>query len=64
METLRYRERKVIELYYGFERDEPQTLEEIGQEMKISRERVRQIKDRAIFHLKRNTYTKILHECV
>ncbi|MFN8188808.1 MAG: sigma factor-like helix-turn-helix DNA-binding protein [Gaiellales bacterium] len=39
------RERKVIELRYGLADAEPQTLEQIGQDLGITRERVRQDRD-------------------
>jgi len=41
------REREVVELRYGLGREEPQTLEEVGRRLKLSRERIRQIEERA-----------------
>jgi RNA polymerase primary sigma factor len=41
------REREVIELRYGLGREEAQTLEEVGRRLRLSRERVRQIEERA-----------------
>ena len=47
------RERKVIELRYGLSDAEPQTLEQIGQDLGITRERVRQIETNSLRKLKR-----------
>jgi RNA polymerase primary sigma factor len=44
---LKPRERDVIELRFGLGQEEPQTLEEVGRRLKLSRERVRQIESRA-----------------
>jgi RNA polymerase primary sigma factor len=41
------REREVVELRFGLGQEEPQTLEEVGRRLKLSRERVRQIESRA-----------------
>lgn len=47
------KERNILVNYYGLEGLEPKTLEEIGEMFNISRERVRQIKDRAIEKLRK-----------
>jgi RNA polymerase primary sigma factor len=44
---LKPRERAVIELRFGLGADEPRTLEEVGRRLKLSRERIRQIEERA-----------------
>ncbi len=44
-------ERKILELRFGLAGGEPVTLEELGRQMKVSRERVRQLQCRAIRHL-------------
>jgi RNA polymerase primary sigma factor len=46
------REAEVISLYYGINRDNPLTLEEISMVFKLTCERVRQIKDKALNHLR------------
>lgn len=46
--TLKPREAKIIRLYFGLEGDRPLTLEEIGEHFKLTRERVRQIKEKAL----------------
>lgn len=54
LDELPEREAKIIGLYYGLETDEPASLEQVGRQFSISRERVRQIKDRALGRLKRH----------
>ncbi len=49
---LNEREKKIIVEYYGLDLNEPKTLEQLGKELGISRERVRQIKERALRKLK------------
>ncbi len=46
------REREIIKLRFGLEDDEPKTLEEVGEKLNISRERVRQLEQRALKKLK------------
>jgi len=48
LETLSPRDRKILSLYFGLDDGKPKTLEEIGKRMGISRERVRQLKERAL----------------
>jgi RNA polymerase primary sigma factor len=52
LQGLKAREREVLELRYGLGREEPQTLEEVGRRLKLSRERIRQIEERAKEKLK------------
>ncbi len=52
LEKLSEKESYVLKKYFGLEGYRPHTLEEIGKELNISRERVRQIKERAINKLK------------
>jgi RNA polymerase primary sigma factor len=49
--TLTQRESKIVKLYFGFEQDHPLTLEEIGEQLSLTRERIRQIKEKAIKRL-------------
>ena len=51
---LKGREATVLKLYFGFDGNEPLTLEEIGVQLGVTRERVRQIKERALFRLRRS----------
>lgn len=52
--TLNDREQQIITDYYGLSGDKPKTLEEIGEDMGITKERVRQISERAIKKLRFN----------
>lgn len=49
--SLSRREREVIARYYGIGRDAPSTLDEIGQQLSLTRERVRQVKEKALSKL-------------
>ena len=60
LETLTPREADVIKLYFGLGNHHPMTLEEIGETFDLTRERVRQIKEKAIRRLKHTSRTKIL----
>ena len=59
---LKPRERRVIELRFGLGAEEPQTLEEVGRRLKLSRERVRQIEERSKQKLRRLARTRNLKE--
>jgi len=48
------KEREVVRLRFGLDDDEPRTLQEIGDRMRLSRERVRQIESRAKEKLRRS----------
>jgi len=54
------REAEVIKLYFGLDGENPLTLEEIGDKFNLTRERVRQIKEKAIRRLRHNSRSKIL----
>lgn len=60
LSSLSKREADVLILYYGINQKEPLTLEEIGMKFELTRERIRQIKERAIRKLKRNSSSIIL----
>lgn len=55
LDTLSEREKKVLQLYFGIGEETPHTLDEIGRRLHLTRERVRQIKEKAIHRLK-NSY--------
>ena len=52
LDTLSLREREVIKMRFGIDRDETYTLEELGKKFKVTRERIRQIEIRALKKLK------------
>ncbi len=58
--TLSNRESRVLKLYFGIGMKHPYTLEEIGEELNLTRERVRQIKEKAIKRIQYTTRCKIL----
>jgi RNA polymerase primary sigma factor len=60
LETLTPREADVIRLYFGLGNQHPMALEEIGETFDLTRERVRQIKEKAIRRLKHTSRSKIL----
>jgi len=60
LETLTPREADVVQLYFGLGEQHPMTLEEIGETFDLTRERVRQIKEKAIRRLKHTSRSKIL----
>ena len=51
LESLTRTEAEVLRKYFGIERERPLTLLEIGDEMNLSRERIRQIKNKALRRL-------------
>jgi RNA polymerase primary sigma factor len=60
LSTLSSRESKVLKLYFGLGMKHPFTLEEIGEELNLTRERVRQIKEKAIKRIQFTTRCRIL----
>lgn len=60
LRSLTEREAEVIRLYFGIENEHPLTLEEIGEKFNLTRERVRQIKEKAIRRLRHATRSKAL----
>ncbi len=60
LDTLDDREKFVIINYYGFQEKEQKNLQELGNDLKITSERVRQIKDRALQRLRHVTRSQLL----
>lgn len=58
--TLSERERQVIRMFYGIGKKQGMTLDEIGAEFDLTRERVRQLKEKAIRRLRHNSRSKLL----
>lgn len=60
LSSLKEREAKILRLYFGIDGSEPMTLEEIGSLLGITRERVRQIKEKALSRLRHPSRAKSL----
>jgi RNA polymerase primary sigma factor len=60
LSTLTSREGDVVRLYFGLNGKHPLTLEEIGERFELTRERVRQIKEKAIRRLKHSSRSRML----
>ncbi len=60
LSTLDAREADVLRRYYGVSEDGPKSLEEIGRDMGITRERVRQIRERALERMRHRTRARYL----
>jgi len=60
LKTIPDREAMIIECYFGIDMDRPLTLEEIGESLELTRERVRQLKERAIRRLQHVTRAHLL----
>lgn len=60
IDTLTPREQKVIRLRYGLDDSHPRTLEEVGKEFNVTRERIRQIEAKALRKLRNPTRSKKL----
>ena len=60
--TLSEREQKIIKLRFGIGGGRPHTLEEVGTEFSVTRERIRQIEAKALSKLRKHKDTKKLHE--
>ncbi len=60
LSTLTVREADVVRLYFGLNGQQPLTLEEIGERFELTRERVRQIKEKAVRRLKHTSRSKLL----
>jgi RNA polymerase primary sigma factor len=64
LDTLTDRERDVLRLRFGFDDGYPRTLEEVGRVMKLTRERIRQIENKALKKLRQPARTKRLSEYI
>ena len=62
LSTLSEREQKIIKLRFGIGGERPHTLEEVGAEFSVTRERIRQIEAKALSKLRKHKDTKKLHE--
>ena len=62
LSSLSEREQKVVKLRFGIGGGRPHTLEEVGSEFSVTRERIRQIEAKALSKLRKHKDTKKLHE--
>ena len=60
METLTKRERLVLELRFGWNDGRPRTLEEVGKEFNVTRERIRQIEAKALRKMRHPSRSKVI----
>ena len=62
LSTLSDREQKIIRMRFGLDNGKSHTLEEVGQEFAVTRERIRQIEAKALAKLRKHKDAKKLHE--
>lgn len=60
LKSLTRRESQIIKSYYGLDGEKAKTLEEVGLEFKLTRERIRQIKEQALQKLRKNSASRDL----
>lgn len=60
LSQLRDKERQILKMFYGIGIDSPMSLEQIGESLNITRERVRQIKEKTLHHLRTSSKTDLL----
>jgi len=64
LEELSDRERKILIMRFGLDGTRPHTLEEVGLEFDVTRERIRQIESKALMKLRKNPNIKKLHDYI
>ena len=64
LSTLSDREANIIRMRFGIGRDRAMTLEEVGKEFSLTRERIRQIEAKALRKLRHPSRAGILKECM
>ncbi len=62
LHSLTPREEKVLRLRYGIDDGKPRTLEEVGKEFNVTRERIRQIEAKALRKLRHPSRSKNLRQ--
>lgn len=62
LSTLSEREQKIVKMRFGLENGKSHTLEEVGQEFAVTRERIRQIEAKALAKLRKHKDARKLHE--
>ena len=61
LSLLSAREQDIIKMYFGLGEEEPMTLNEIGTNLSLTQERIRQIKDKAIRKLRSSSHKRLLN---
>ncbi len=64
LSALTEREQKIIRLRFGLEDGKQHTLEEVGQEFSVTRERIRQIEAKALAKLRKHKDARKLHDYI
>ncbi len=64
LSSLTEREQKILKLRFGLEDGKSHTLEEVGQEFSVTRERIRQIEAKALAKLRKHKDSKKLHDYI
>jgi RNA polymerase primary sigma factor len=62
LKGLTSRESKILKLYFGLDGERARTLEEVGMEFRLTRERIRQIKEKALKKLRHSSRSKVLRQ--
>ena len=62
LDTLTNREVKILKLYFGLDGEKPHTLAEVGAVFKLTKERIRQIKEKALGKLRHGSHSKVLRQ--
>jgi len=62
LNTLTYRERRILQLRFGLKDGLPRTLEEVGREFSVSRERIRQIEFKTLNKLRNSKRSRVLKD--
>ena len=62
LDVLAPRDRRVLVMYFGLEGNRPMTLQEIARELGVTRERVRQLRDRALKRLRESDTAEVLRD--
>lgn len=64
LSTLSEREQKIVKMRFGLENGKSHTLEEVGQEFAVTRERIRQIEAKALAKLRKHKDARKLHDYI
>jgi len=62
LDILTNREVKILKLYFGLDGEKPHTLAEVGAVFKLTKERIRQIKEKALGKLRHGSHSKVLRQ--